>query len=90
MTYERFWRNKWLTLDATSFDDMIQRFLDAVEELRAMKEQGVTIDASEAGEDYITLTTTNPQIAKAFGFYGIDVENLKDVEDDGTKVAEQS
>ena len=82
MTYERLWRNKWLTPNSTSIDDMIQRHLDAVEELRGMQQKGVAIDVSNAGDDFITLLTTDPQVAKEFGFDEMDVEDVDDVEDD--------
>ena len=87
--YERFWRNKWLTLDATSIDDMIARYLDAVEDLRAMQQQGAMIDASGAADDYITLLTTDPRVAKEFGFSEMDDADVEDVEDDGNEDADR-
>jgi hypothetical protein len=36
-----FWRNKWLTADAKSIDDMIDSLRQAVETLEAMRRDGV-------------------------------------------------
>jgi hypothetical protein len=47
MDYELTWRNKWLTSDASSIDDMIQSLQDAADELRAMKARGVVFQVWE-------------------------------------------
>ena len=65
--YETLWRNKWLTSEAKSIDDMIAspRAADVLDEMR---KAGVTLeDNGGAGDDYATLATTDPEVAKKFG-----------------------
>lgn len=66
--YVRIWRNKFLTLEARSLDDMIATLRDAAAELRAMRDDGVELDP-EGGtaDDYAYLVTTDPAIAKKYG-----------------------
>jgi hypothetical protein len=61
------WRNKWLTSNSTSIDDMIQSLRTAVDELEAMRKDGVLLD-SEGGtsDDYAYLYTHDPAIAKKY------------------------
>jgi hypothetical protein len=67
--YEMFGRNKWLTANATSLDEMIDHLQQAVAELRAMRAAGVTLaEHSAMGDDYAELVTTDPKVAKKFGF----------------------
>jgi hypothetical protein len=79
VTYERLWRNKWLTAHATSIDDMIACYGGAIEELRTLQQQDVRIDVSDALGDYITFTTTDPRVAQEFGFEEMDDEDVDDV-----------
>lgn len=62
------WRNKWLTSDAKSIDEMIAKLSGAADELRAMKADGVVLDP-EGGtsDDYAYLVTDNPAIAAKYG-----------------------
>jgi predicted nucleotidyltransferase len=71
--YVRIWRNKFLTFEAKTIDDMIATLQVAAEELRAMRADGVELDP-ECGtaDDYAYLVTTDPIIAKK---YGMDEED---------------
>lgn len=66
--YVRIWRNKFLTLEAKSIDDMITTLQAAAAELQAMRADGVTLDP-EGGtaDDYAYLVTTDPEVAKKYG-----------------------
>lgn len=67
-TYELCWRNKFLTLDAKSIDDMAGILEGAAKQLREMQAAGVTLDPeSGVGDDYASLITSDPEVAKKFG-----------------------
>jgi hypothetical protein len=80
--YVTLWRNKFLTIDATSFDDMINQLGGAVELLKQMRADGVQFDP-EGGtaDDYIQLFTTDPDVARKYDmhdereFFGDDWED---------------
>jgi hypothetical protein len=66
--YEALWRNKWLTADAKSIDEMIAALRAAADRLEEMRKAGVILE--EAGgivDDYATLVTTDLDVAKRFG-----------------------
>jgi hypothetical protein len=66
--YVRLWRNKLLTVDATSINDMIATLQGAAAELQAMRDDGVTLDPNGGTEDdYAYLVTTDPEIARKYG-----------------------
>ena len=66
--YEMFWRNKWLTSEAQTIDDMIDCLRGAADELAAMKEAGITLDPEGGtGDDYATLITSDAEVAAKFG-----------------------
>jgi hypothetical protein len=66
--YETTWRNKFLTIAATSIDDMIARLSAAVEELQHMRDAGITLDPDGDTEgDYALLVTSDPVVAEKFG-----------------------
>lgn len=68
--YESIWRNKFLTLDASSIEDMIASLRDASIRLEAMRADGVQIDPADGtGDDYATLFTYDPAIAKKYDFH---------------------
>lgn len=68
--YVRLWRNQLSTLDAGSIEDMIAILGDAAEELRRMKEDGVTLDqAGGTGDDYACLVTTDPVVADRYDMH---------------------
>ena len=69
-THMMVWRNKWLTADAKSIDDMIDALSGAAEYLRQMKADGVTLDPEGGtGDDYAYLVTSDPAIAKKYGMH---------------------
>jgi hypothetical protein len=87
--YVTLWRNKWLTAEAESIEDMIEGLQSAAETLRSMRADGVTLDA-EGGtaDDYAHLVTTDPGVAKKYDmhdeteFWGEDDERQEEHEAD--------
>jgi hypothetical protein len=78
--YNYVWRNKWLTDEARTIEEMIAGLRSAADELQAMKEAGVTLlDDGAALDDYATLVTDDPTVAARFGF---DEEEEEDDDDD--------
>jgi hypothetical protein len=68
--YVTLWRNKWLTADAKSVKDMIDALGSAVDNLRSMLADGVTLDpAGGTSDDYAYLVTTDPIVAKKYGMH---------------------
>lgn len=65
--YETLWRNKYLTVEALSFDDMIERLESAVNELKAMRADGVKLDVRGVGDDYARLYTEDGSVAEKHG-----------------------
>ncbi|WP_017717202.1 hypothetical protein [Kamptonema formosum] len=65
--YYLTWRNKFLTTDAETIDDMIDGLEAAVEDLRAMRSAGVVLEGG-AEDDYAHFFTSDPAVAKRFGF----------------------
>lgn len=68
--FVRLWRNKFLTIEAETIDDMIAILQSAAKELQEMKAAGVTLD-SEGGtaDDYAYLVTTDPEVARRFDMH---------------------
>jgi len=63
------WRNKFLTLDAESIDDMIAGLEGAADYLQQMKDAGVVLDPnSDIGHDFAMLVTSDPSVAERFDF----------------------
>jgi len=81
--YMKLWRNRFLTTDAGSFEEVIRKLEDAAELLKQMKADGVEMDP-EGGtaEDYIYLFTTDPEVAKKYDMHD-EREFLGEVADDG-------
>ena len=66
--YETHWRYKWLTSNSKSIDDMIESLRAAADALDEMRKAGVTLEDNDGvGDDYATLVTTDPEVAKRFG-----------------------
>ena len=66
--YVRLWRNKFLTVDAKTIDDMITVLQRAAAELKAMLDDGVTLNPNGGTtDDYAYLVTTDPEIARKYG-----------------------
>jgi hypothetical protein len=65
--YVTLWRNKWLTADAKSIDGMAESLRAAADTLDAMRRDGVLLDdESGVGDDYATLWTSDPEVAKKY------------------------
>jgi len=61
------WRNKFLTTDATSIDDMADKLERAAKTLREMSADGVVLDDPDTvGDDYADLMTTNRRVARKY------------------------
>jgi 1,4-dihydroxy-2-naphthoyl-CoA synthase len=71
--YHLTWRNKFLTNDAKTIDEMINALDFAVEQLREMRDAGVVLDGS-AEDDYAVLITDDPKIADTYGFWEVEEE----------------
>lgn len=71
--YFAIWRNKYLTTEAQSIDDMIHMLKCAVTELEDMKASGVTLGEEGVEDDYAHLETDDPEVAKKF-----DMESYKE------------
>ncbi len=68
--YVRIWRNKFLTVDANSLDEMAAILEHAATELRAMMANGVVLDPDGGtSDDYAHLVTTDPDIAKKYDMH---------------------
>ena len=66
--YDTIWRNKFLTIEAKSIDDMINILRGAAEQLAAMAKDGVKLDPNGGTEDdYACLYTNDPKTAKKHG-----------------------
>ena len=92
--YQTIWRNKWLTADAKSLDEMIAMLQGAAAELEAMRIDGVTLDPGRGtGDDYAFLITTNAAIAKKYGMEPedefFDEDDEEDNEDRGSESAQE-
>jgi hypothetical protein len=68
--YITLWRNKWLTADAKSLEEMIEGLQSAADTLRAMLADGVAL-APEGGtsDDYAYLVTIDPTIAEKYDMH---------------------
>lgn len=72
MEYEYLWRNKFLAVEAKSFNRVISALEGAVKELKAMKKDGVLFHVEGVIDDYARFITTDPKIAKKYGFMKIE------------------
>jgi hypothetical protein len=60
------WRNKWLTSNAKTIEDMIASLRAAAAELEEMRRDGVTLDPDGVADDYAYLVTSDPEVAKKY------------------------
>ncbi len=68
--YVRLWRSRFLTLEATSIDDMIGVLAGAADELRRMKSDGVALDpAGGTADDHAMLVTMDPAVAERYDMH---------------------
>jgi hypothetical protein len=82
MRYVTLWRNKWLTSEAKTIEDMITALRRAADVLQAMCQDGVVLeDDGGVGDDYAHLVTTDPDVAKKYDmveeseFWGADEDS---------------
>ncbi|MBA3311986.1 MAG: nucleotidyltransferase family protein [Planctomycetota bacterium] len=86
--YMTLWRNKWLTSEAKTMDDMISTLRVAADRLQAMKDDGVHLDQNGGTtDDYAYLITYDPAVAKKWGLedereYWGDEDDAVDPDDD--------
>ena len=67
--YVMIWRNKWLTSEAKSVDEMLAIYRDTANHFEQMIQDGVVLDDNgSVGDDYAQLVTTDPKIAEKYGF----------------------
>jgi hypothetical protein len=77
------WRNRWLTVDATTIDEMADSLEVAVARLREMAEAGVRLDEdSNMDDDFATLVTNDEEVAERFEFDEDDIADELDEPDD--------
>jgi hypothetical protein len=88
--YVQTWRNKFLTLDAKSLDEMIATLRRAAETLQAMRRDGVHLDP-EGGtaDDYALLVTNDPDVAKKYDMQD-EAEFMPEDEDETDKDSKPS
>ena len=66
--YVTTWRNKWLTAEAKSIEDMIRMLRSAADQLEQMRKDGVVLDDDGGiGDDYAHLMTMDPRAAEKYG-----------------------
>ena len=75
--YEYIWRNKWLTSDAKTIEEMALILKSAATKLEQMSKDGIKLDleTSNGGDDYHYLCTEDPAIAEKYGFERYEPEN---------------
>lgn len=63
------WRNKWLTSEAKTIDDMIVGLREAADTLEQMRNEGIFLeDDGGVCDDHAHLVTTDPKVAEKYGF----------------------
>ena len=98
MLYELIWRNKYLTANAKTIDEMIQALHGAADDLRTLQSKGVTLSGeSDMAGDFAYLITDDPTLAAEYGFDApetdapeTDTETTDDLHDDTGLVATSS
>ncbi len=68
--YVQFRRNKSLSIEAQSIDEMIENLQGAADMLRKMRDDGVTLDTNGGtADDYAQLVTRDPEIARKYDIH---------------------
>jgi hypothetical protein len=85
--YVTIWRNKRLTSEAKSIEDMVTQLRSAADRLDEMRKDGVFLENDAGGgDDYAHLVTTDPKVAEKYGlveeseYWGLD-----EADEEGTK-----
>lgn len=76
--YEMIWRNKWLTAEAHTVEEMAAMLLEAADTLMVMAQSGVNLDPESCADDYALLWCEDEKVAEAWGFDEVDEEGLGD------------
>ena len=71
--YTMTWRNKWLTAEAKSIDDMIATYAATLKLFEEMRDDGVVLLEGGMEDDYATLATKHRKVAKKYEFNEEDV-----------------
>jgi hypothetical protein len=80
--YITVWRNKWLTAEARSIEEMIDMLRSAANYLDQMRKDGVLLeDDGGTGDDYAHLVTSDPKIAQKYEMVD-ETEYWSDEEED--------
>ena len=67
--YVMIWRNKWLTSEAKTVDEILAIYLGTANHFEQMIRDGVVLDNNGSlDDDYAQLVTTDPKIAEKYGF----------------------
>jgi hypothetical protein len=67
--YLSLWRNKFLTVDAKTIEEMIAALREAAATLEAMRRDGVTLDPEGVADDYAHLVTSDPDVARKYDMH---------------------
>lgn len=87
--YVRLWRNKFLTTEASSLQEMSEILRAASDELNAMLQDGVRLDpGGGVGDDYAVLVTDDPDIAAKYNMH--DEEEWWNLEGDESSDTDRS
>ena len=71
--YVMLWRNKWLTAEAKSIEEMAGALQASAAHLQAMKADGVTLESEgSTAADYAYLVTTDPAVAQKYDMHPED------------------
>lgn len=83
--YELVWRNKWLTADAKTIQEMADMLEIASRGLAQMAEAGIELENPEPSDDYAWLVTNDKKIADEY-----QMQDRKEIyEDDGETFEEE-
>ena len=95
--YVATWRNRWLTADAKSVEDMIRMLRSAADTLDRMHRDGVFLeDDGGVGDDHARLVTTDAKVAEEYGmvdeseYWGLDEKDEDDGPEDEATDSESS
>lgn len=87
--YVTTWRNKWLTSESKTIEDMIKMLRSAADYLEQMRSDGVFLeDDGGVRDDNARLVTMDPKVAEKYGlvdeseYWGMD-EEAEDVGSEG-------
>jgi hypothetical protein len=85
--YVQIWRNKFLTLEARSLEEMIASLQAAATTLQAMLADGVTLDPEGGtGDDYAYLVTSDSAVAKKYDMH----EESEFMDDEDEQAADEA